>query len=109
MRAGRAEALAILRSWLEDRALVRIDLRFTILVAAFPARVVDVSDARLGLLSDDRAAELVLPLRPDFTFEYMDMRDFPSHSDTFDRMVAIFFPYATEPTNSIVLTEFRTP
>jgi hypothetical protein len=109
MRAGRDEALSIFRTWAVDGALIRCELRFRTLVATFRARVREVSDTRLSLLSDDRWTEFGLPLREDFTFEYGDMRNFPHEGETFERILLVFFPYAGDPADSdhIVFAELK--
>ena len=93
---GRADALAMLTVWRDDRTLIRCELHFRALAAMFWSRVVAVTDAEVRLLDSDRG-ELVLPLRADFTFEYGDMRAFPELAEKYLRGFVVLFPFADNP------------
>lgn len=61
MSAGRVsievsheEVRAIFRTWAEDRALIRLELRFSVLASSCLARVRAVTDAEVSFASDDK-------------------------------------------------------
>jgi hypothetical protein len=74
------EALNLVRTWKVNGALIRVEFCFRILAATFRARVADVSDAQLTFVSDDKLAELVLPVPPVATFQYLDLRESPGET-----------------------------
>jgi hypothetical protein len=111
MSVGRDDALAIFRTWAEDEVLIRCELRFRTLAATFRGRVLEASDSRLHVVSDDTWTEFVLPLREDFEFAYGDLRDFPVEGEMFARILIAFFPPVGDPAESdhIAFAEFKDP
>lgn len=97
MRLGREEQVTLFRAWLDDAALLRVELRFKVLAATFRARITCAEEAELRFMSDDSNSELVLPVPPDAEFRYLDMRDYPEEAKEFVRMVVMFFPYDNDP------------
>lgn len=106
--ATRPDALAMFRTWLADRALIRIEFRFRLFAATFRARVITVAEASVAFMADDRLAELVLPLPPDVRFRFLDLRGFPEEKD-FERMLVMFYPVGPDPDkwDQIVFAEVR--
>jgi hypothetical protein len=106
---GLAEALLLLRTWAEDKTLVRCELLLGSLAAGFRGRAVAASGTEFRLMSDDTWTELTLPLRAGFRFGYTDMRDSPEHSSQFDNLLVVFFPYHGDPdqADKIVLYEIK--
>ena len=51
MKAGRGEALDLIRKWLSERALLQCNLDVKHIAATFRARVRAISDDRITLLS----------------------------------------------------------
>ena len=92
------EALNLVRTWKAKGALIRIEFRFRILIATFRARVADVSDAQLTFVSDDKLAELVLPVPLVATFQYLDLRE--SLARDLGRMLVLLYPFVPDPNES---------
>lgn len=91
----------ILRTWAEDKSLLRCELRFADFAAAFDARVTGATDTELRLMADNRRSELTLRLRDDFTFAYNDMREPPSNK--YVRMIVVFYPYIGDPADADII------
>jgi hypothetical protein len=72
MKAGRSEALDVVRKWLSERALLQCNLDVKRIAATFRARVRAISDDRITLLSDDTTSELILVLAPHSEFAYVE-------------------------------------
>lgn len=49
MRTGRDEALALFKTWLEDRTLLRVELRLFSVASTLNARLFEVSDGAAPL------------------------------------------------------------
>ena len=74
MKAGRNEALDVVRKWLSERALLQCNLDLRRIAVVFQARVRAISDDQIKLLSDDTTSEFVLLLAADFEFAYVEPR-----------------------------------
>ena len=95
----RAEVTALFATWLADKALVRIEFRFRAFAATFLARVTRASESELRFISDDRWAELALPLPDDIIFRYLDLRGTPK-GQKFERLIVLFYPFVSDPDES---------
>jgi hypothetical protein len=107
---GLSEAVLIWRGWVEDKALIRCELRFLSLAAVLLGRAVEASATRLRLVSAEKGSELVLPIRDDFIFEYTDMRDGPpEHIAKYNGLMVVYFPFENDPDEAdwIVLCEMK--
>jgi hypothetical protein len=109
VRAGLEEALVMFRVWQSDRALLRCDFLLTKFAACLRARVIDVSDDKVRLLSDDSFSEVVLPLSAELDFEYADSRDFPEEVAVFKRGLVVFFPGPRKPDKVLFLEVIEPP
>ena len=91
MRVGREDVLTMFRVWKSDRVLLRCDLHFGMFAACFRARVMNVSNEEIRLLSDDSFSELTLRIL-NLDFRYGDPRDFPEEEKEFVRCLVAFLP-----------------
>jgi hypothetical protein len=109
MRIGRDDAIAMLKTWAADKALLRCETHFGSVASFFRARAREASDTRFWAVADDSEAELVLAIGPDFTFRYTDMRDSPGEEREFERLLMVFCPYEGDPgdADSFVLAEIK--
>lgn len=108
---GRAEALAFFRTWRDDRALVRCELRLLSLAACFVARVTTVDADRVAFMSDDRTTELVLPLARDCEFRYGDIGRSHTLAHKYTHLLVYFPSHVGDPEQSdyIIFAERRSP
>jgi hypothetical protein len=98
INTGRDDALLLLGSWMERRALLRCDFAFVRGAFSVRARIRALSAERVHLLSDDTFNELVIPLTPDLQFGTGDFRrESPDDAATYDLCLAIFIPVPTDP------------
>jgi hypothetical protein len=111
IEASREEAVTLFRAWMADKVLVRIEFRFRALAATFLARVTGADLSELRFMSDDRWSELVLRLPDGGIFRYLDIRDYSTRQHEFEHLIALFFPYITDPDESdqIFFTEVKEP
>ena len=109
MRVDQDEVLALFRTWREDRALLRIELRLHLLAATFQVRVTRVESDQLSFMSDDKGSTLVVPLPPAADFRFLDLSRPPSTSESFGRMLMLFYPFRKDldESNQIVFAEQR--
>jgi hypothetical protein len=68
-----------------------------------------VSDGYVALLSDDNGSELIVPLRPDFSFGYGDARLCQTQTADFVRMLVLFFPSPGGPATADAVVFAETP
>ncbi len=92
MRVLREEALDLFGKWQTEKSLLRCDFSVRRVVARLNGRVVDLSDDRVQVLSDDTSQELLLPLPASLDFGYGEPRDFPEEGEEYERGLVILFP-----------------
>lgn len=109
MTDGRAEGLALLRSWLTAEALVRCEFRFSVFAACFRGRLRFVDDDRIEVLSDDTRAEFAVPLdaRVDISVVRLSSPA-PDAVDEYGGIVLLLLPsVATDDPDEIVFLEVK--
>lgn len=78
VRTGQGAALLVFRGWAESHALVRVEMKTALCAIGLSARVVDVSDTELRLLSDDTESDFVLRFPAVCSFTFEDIRTLPT-------------------------------
>lgn len=91
MRAGREDVLNIFRVWKLDGVLLLCSFQFRTFAACIRARVIDVSDEEIRMLSDDTFSEFTLRIT-NLDFGYGDPRDFPEEEKEFVRGLVALLP-----------------
>ena len=109
MRAGRDEALDVVRKWLSEGALLQCNFDFRGFAAAFRGRIRTLSPDELRLLSDDKTSELVLTLGPDVEFGYGEPKASSEEADLAVCGLVVFLPPLGPDRDAIILTEFVEP
>ncbi len=88
---GREEAVLVVRGWVEARALVKLELHLGPAAAGLRARVRSATADEWRFVADDGVTELMLRLRPTFTFAFKDIRDLPTDPQDFEAMLIVYF------------------
>jgi hypothetical protein len=90
--------------------MLRVELHFALVAAAFSARILSWSSGIVHLISDDSWAECTLVIPPTAAFSYDDLRDFPREAKNFERLI-IISPDGSLSTSRdyMVLGELKTP
>jgi hypothetical protein len=109
MSIGRGDALAIMKTWAEDKSLLRCEAHLTSVASFFNARAREATDTRFWAVGDELNCELSLAIGPAWTFGYTDMRDFTREGREFERLLVLFCPYEgdVELADRFVLCEIK--
>jgi len=92
---GRDEAFDLFRKWEAERALLVCNLGFSVFAVAFRARISQLSDIEIRLLSDDKHSKFAVKFNADMEFRYEDSRRTPDESELYECGVLITFSHDT--------------
>lgn len=105
---GRDGAFAQLRTWAEERALIRFDFRLIRFALCMRARIRELRADRIEFFSDDTFGEVSLPLGPDLEFALGDFtKEPPDDAATYGKCLAIYIPVPNNKPEEINLIEVK--
>jgi hypothetical protein len=91
-----------------DRTTLRLEVRVRGVLAVLLGRVKFVSDSEIHVRGDNEDMLVRVPLAPNWTFWYRDMRDFPDLVNKYAGGLTLIFD-EDNPEDGIVFAELREP
>jgi hypothetical protein len=112
VRAKREEILDLFHKWLAEGTLIRCQGSFRTHVFSLKARVLHLQDDELRLVEDDTQSELVMKIRNEAEFGYIDNRRITGReAEDYVCSVMVFFgpipPEGEAEPDSIIFAELK--